>query len=664
MYRKLHGDMTNRLFRIGSLVNLGHWPIVAVLLVAFSVPTINVLWFMSRAVQNERLAVQQTLTDVYKGQLESLARRLNVYWEAQADALAHNEASAGEVFEALVLAGAADTVIVYDGLGSVIYPVDPALVIEPVSGESLEWMQARNLEYDKLDHFAAAEAYSIIAGEEVNINMVARAIQAQARCLIKAGRGLSAITLLTRAFNDERFRLATIDGGRLFAPNAQLLALELMADSTHPQYDATWADLRRRISDYNDLALPSSQRRFLMERLQGLASTGTNIPTFAAEMLAADYLRTQPDPPQDSVLDHSGLDGLWRIASPDRSVVAVFHEDRLRANLQAVIDLQLPIPGMIVELLPPGINPAQPSPIMEADAGKYLPHWRLALSFTGAEPLSAVAARQSARYLWIGGISVVLTLLMAGLVVRLVSAQVRLARLKNDLVATVSHELKTPLASVRAVIDTLLEGRYRDEKELAEYLKIGSEEAERLTRLIDNFLTFSRIEGNKQTFEFEEVEIGRIVNTAYNSIRKRFDAAEHRLVIDVASDLPMVVGEIDSLVTVLDNLLENAYKYSGEEKHVTVRAYADNGNVCIEVEDNGIGLSRAAARNVFNRFYQVDQTSTRSGRGCGLGLSIVKFIVGAHGGTVSVLSEPNSGSVFKVTLPAAPRPQLTVAKGG
>ena len=134
--------------------------------------------------------------------------------------------------------------------------------------------------------------------------------------------------------------------------------------------------------------------------------------------------------------------------------------------------------------------------------------------------------------------------------------------------------------------------------------------------------------------------------------------------IDVASDLPMVVGEIDSLVTVLDNLLENAYKYSGEEKHVTVRAYADNGNVCIEVEDNGIGLSRAAARNVFNRFYQVDQTSTRSGRGCGLGLSIVKFIVGAHGGTVSVLSEPNSGSVFKVTLPAAPRPQLTVAKGG
>lgn len=655
--------MANRLFRIGPLGNLGLWPIVAVLLVAFSVPTINVLWFMSRAVQNERLAVQQTLTEVYKGQLESLARRLNVHWETQADALARSEASAGEIFKALVLADVADTVIIYDSLGTVIYPVEPALVVEPILGESIEWIQAQNLEYRKADHLAAAEAYSIIAVKEANIDMAARATQAQARCLIKAGQRLSAITILTRASIDEKFRLATVSGGRLFAPNAQLLALELMADSTHPQYNETLADLRRRVSDYSELAVPSSQRRFLMERLQDLDPASANFPTFAAEMLAADYLRREPAPPQDSVLDRSGLDGLWRIASPDNTVVAVFHEDRLRANLQAIIDSELPVLGMRVELLPPGIDPARPSPIMESEAGKYLPDWRLALSFNGEEPLSAVAARQSARYLWIGGISVVLTLLMAGLVVRLVGAQVRLARLKNDLVATVSHELKTPLASVRAAIDTLLEGRYRDETELAEYLKIGSEEAERLTRLIDNFLTFSRIEGNKQTFEFDEVDISGIVDTAYDSIRKRFDRAEHRLTIDVAPDLPKVVGDSDALVTVLDNLLENAYKYSGDEKLVTLRAYAENGNVCLEVEDNGIGLSRAAARKVFNRFYQVDQTSTRSGHGCGLGLSIVKFIVAAHGGTVSVESEPESGSVFKVTLPAPPRNELTAAEG-
>ena len=619
---------------------------------------------MTRAVQNERLAVQQTLTEVYKGQLEGLGRRLTAYWDDQVDALTPIEGPAGEIFEALVLADVADTIIVYDGSGKVLYPVDPVLAVEQVPDESADWPRAQKLEYDKVDPLAAAEAYSIIAGDVANVNLAARATQAQARCLIKADQRPSAIALLTRASSDHRFHLATIDGGRLFAPNAQLLALELMADSTHPQYDETSADLRRRLSDYSDPALPSSQRRFLMERMQDLTPSLPDFPTYVAEILAADYLRTEPAPPQDPVLGRSAPGGLWRIASAGNTLVAVFHEDSLRANLQDIIDSELPALGMIVELLPPGIDSAEPSPTMEADAGSYLPDWRLALSFSGAEPLSAVADRRSSMYLWIGGVSVVLTLLTAGLVTRLVGAQVRLARLKNDLVATVSHELKTPLASVRAVIDTVLEGRYRDEAELTEYFRIGSEEAERLTRLIDNFLMFSRIEHNKQTFDFDEVEISGIVDTAYESIHKRFEGQRHHLAIDVASDLPKVLGDSDALITVLDNLLENAYKYSGDKKFVTLRAYADNGSVCLEVEDEGLGLSRAAAKKVFNRFYQVDQTSTRSGRGCGLGLSIVKYIVTAHSGTISVESELNRGSVFKVTLPEVPQSELTAAGDG
>lgn len=638
--------------KMGSSASLGLWPMVAVIVIAVSVSTISVLWFMNRAVQNERLAVRQTLTEVYRGQLASLARRLVAFGENQTAALAHDEPSAAEDFEAIVLADVADTVIIYDDLGRVLYPFDPVIVVERVPDESIDWIRAQKLEYNELDYLEAAEAYRIISATASNINIAAHAIQAQARCLIKAGRRRSAITLLTEAFNDENFRLASINGGRLFALNAQLLALELMADSAGPEYDEMLADLRSRVSDYSDPAIPSTQRRFLMERLQDLAPSDPDFPTYAAEILAADYLRTQPARPQDYALGRAGTDGLWRRMSPDNTVVAVFREDRLRANLQEIIDFELPVLGMIVELLPPGINPAQASSIMEADAGSYLPDWRLALSFSGIEPLSLMADRRSAMYLWIGGISVVLTLLMAGLVIRLVSAQVRLAQLKNDLVATVSHELKTPLASVRAVIDTVLEGRYRDEAELAEYFQIGAEETDRLTRLIDKFLTFSRIERNQQTFEFNEVEIKEIMDSAYASIHRRFDAQRHRLTLDVASNLPKVIGDSDTLVTVLDNLLENAYKYSGEHKLVTLRAYADKGNVCLEVEDNGIGLSQVAAKKVFNRFYQVDQTSTRSGRGCGLGLSIVKYIVTAHRGTVSVESEPNSGSVFKVTLPA------------
>jgi len=108
---------------------------------------------------------------------------------------------------------------------------------------------------------------------------------------------------------------------------------------------------------------------------------------------------------------------------------------------------------------------------------------------------------------------------------------------------------------------------------------------------------------------------------------------------------------------VLLNLLDNAYKYSNEEKHIVLRGYRENGHVCFAVQDNGIGLSSRVAGKIFDRFYQVDQSLSRPGSGCGLGLSIVKFIVSAHGGSVKVDSRPGQGSTFTVRLPAAPDEQ-------
>jgi signal transduction histidine kinase len=125
--------------------------------------------------------------------------------------------------------------------------------------------------------------------------------------------------------------------------------------------------------------------------------------------------------------------------------------------------------------------------------------------------------------------------------------------------------------------------------------------------------------------------------------------------VKIAPDLPTVVGDRDALVTVALNLLDNAFKYSENERQITVRLYSDDSDVCFEVEDNGIGLSPRAVRRIFERFYQVDSRLSRSAGGCGLGLSIVKFIVDAHGGSVGVTSRPGEGSVFRVKLPAVRR---------
>ncbi len=136
-------------------------------------------------------------------------------------------------------------------------------------------------------------------------------------------------------------------------------------------------------------------------------------------------------------------------------------------------------------------------------------------------------------------------------------------------------------------------------------------------------------------------------------MRERFDARGCRFDIQAENDLPSLVGDPDALTTALINLLENAHKYSGDIKHVTLRARAENGNVVFSVSDNGVGIAPRETKRVFQRFYQVDQRLSREGSGCGLGLSIVQFIVTAHHGNVSVNSRLGCGSTFAISIPTA-----------
>jgi signal transduction histidine kinase len=255
------------------------------------------------------------------------------------------------------------------------------------------------------------------------------------------------------------------------------------------------------------------------------------------------------------------------------------------------------------------------------------------------------------------GIGVILAAALS--VAGYLSRQMRLARLKNDLIATVSHELKTPLSSMRVLVDTLVAGRCRDEQQAREYYQMIARENERLSRLIENFLTFSRMERNKVAWELVELDVGHIVSAAAESesVQERFSRPGCELRVDVAANLPGVRGDRDALVTVLLNLLDNAYKYTGDAKRIDLRARAEGDCVCLSVSDNGIGLSRRGAKRIFDRFYQADERLSRAAGGCGLGLSIVKFIVDAHGGAVDVASRAGEGSTFTVRLPAAPPAQ-------
>jgi signal transduction histidine kinase len=269
----------------------------------------------------------------------------------------------------------------------------------------------------------------------------------------------------------------------------------------------------------------------------------------------------------------------------------------------------------------------------------------------------AGAKRKAQVYVWVGGLVVGLVIALAVLALGLIRRQTALTQLRNDLVANVTHELKTPLASTRLFVETLLDSERLDEKTAREYLQLIARENLRLSRLIDNFLTFSRIERNKYTFDFKEVPAENIAGAAVTAVRERFQTPGCHFEALIPPNLPTVRADADAMVTALLNLLDNAYKYSGESKQITFSVGAENGSVVFAVKDNGIGLSARDAKQVFKRFYQVNQHLSRSSGGAGLGLSIVQFIVTAHQGTVRVESELERGSKFTVSIPAADRRQ-------
>jgi signal transduction histidine kinase len=608
---------------------------------------------MNVAIRNVRLAVQQKVADAYRGALAEAAAEVDDRWEGLAAALAQSVADAGPArsFADLVGSGACDSLITYDPAKQAGYPTPPLPATPVQAAKTDEWNRAEHLENDLRGFPAAARAYAEAARLAPGKDLAALALLAQARCQARAGDGDGAVTTLMRIAADPAYADTRDQQGRFIVPAAQLRALELLRDSDRPERKDILEALARRLTDYGEPLLPSSQRVFLMRRLQEIAPDCPPFPTLAGEELAAECLARSPLSATPSALTPAGIEGVWQLASPDGHAVAFFRQQSVVRESERLLSARAALAQVTVTVLPPGRALAGRPAFLTAPLGSRLAGWQVALQLPDPDPFAAAARRQVAAYVWTGFLVIVVIALAALLAARYLLGQVRLARLKNDFLATVSHELKTPLSSMRVLVDTLLDGHYRDQQQAVEYLQLLAKENLRLSRLIDNFLTFSRMERNKVAFDCQPLRPDEIVNEAVESVRDRFESAGFKLDVEPSPGLPTVNGDRDALVTVMLNLLDNAYKYSGAGKRVRVRAYGQDRNMCLEVQDNGIGISRRAARKIFDRFYQVDRSLSRNAGGCGLGLSIVKFIISAHGGTVQVKSQPGKGSTFTVLLP-------------
>ncbi len=281
------------------------------------------------------------------------------------------------------------------------------------------------------------------------------------------------------------------------------------------------------------------------------------------------------------------------------------------------------------------------------------PAWQAQLYLVDDSAIRDEVRDQFKIYAWTALISVVAICGIAAAAGLTVSRQLRLHELKSTSLATIAHELRTPLSSMRMLVDTIREGRCPEAEKQAEYLDLIAAENLRLSRLTENFLALSRLESGRRKFDFASLAPISIAAQASQMLASRLTVPDCEFREEIESGLPEVRGDRDALVTVLTNLLENALKYSGTEKQIGLHVSAESAGVKFAVSDNGIGLSEADRRHIFDPFFQADQKLSRTREGCGLGLSIVREIVAAHGGKIEVTSEENRGSTFTFTLPVA-----------
>jgi signal transduction histidine kinase len=293
---------------------------------------------------------------------------------------------------------------------------------------------------------------------------------------------------------------------------------------------------------------------------------------------------------------------------------------------------------------------------------KYDVGWPIPFIFTdwylGIRMRNMTEEQWSRRYFSANlSLSILTALVLIGGVVtalRSASRAMKLSQMKAEFVSNVSHELRTPLASIRVFGEFLKLGRVRQPDKIQEYGEYIETESRRLTQLINNILDFSKIESDQKSYNFERTSIENVVIDTLKTFEVALEQNGFTLHLERPSlALPNVLIDQDAIEQAFINLLDNAVKYSGDSKEIEVKLGEQSDMVTISVIDHGVGIASEEREKVFEKFYRVGNCLVHDVKGSGLGLSIVKHIVEAHHGRVTVESEPGRGSAFIIHLPVA-----------
>ncbi len=290
-------------------------------------------------------------------------------------------------------------------------------------------------------------------------------------------------------------------------------------------------------------------------------------------------------------------------------------------------------------------------PFVAEEVNQLLPRWEIAAYLTDPDVISS-RAHVTTMVMWI--LILILFVSIAGggvLILRSAYAEVKLAQQKTTFVANVSHELKTPLTSIRMFAEMLKDGRLGDGKKRAHYLDIMVSETERLTRLINNVLDFSRMERGEKRYTMKRCDMVEVCASVVDSQRARLENNGFEVTFATHTGALYVKADEEAIKQAVVNLLSNAEKYSDDTKQIGVDVSRNDGFAVIGISDRGTGIPAGEGDKIFGEFYRVDDTLTSKVKGAGLGLTIARRILRDHGGDIRYAARAGGGSTFQLMLP-------------
>ncbi|MCH7558045.1 MAG: hypothetical protein IIB56_11380 [Planctomycetes bacterium] len=402
-------------------------------------------------------------------------------------------------------------------------------------------------------------------------------------------------------------------------------------------------EITERLLTFQENAAPN----LLAKVPRNMENSRNALKRFTLDIAGRTYLVSIPGEREGNGNEDNGIWGL------------LLSSEQLKANLLAPIirqhvsseDIHWIVKGRDGQAILKSDDSASGSMTVRANFAGNFPPWSLELYQQDPRLFETLLTSRRGIYLYMFVLLAGILIFGLTLTIRIVTHELELGKMKSDFVSTISHEFKSPLTSIRQLSEMLQAGRVPSEERRQRYYNVLLEQSERLSLLIDNILDFAKMEEGKKEFEFEMVDMGPLLEELVSTIQQQVRHEGFTVQAEIDKPLPSIQVDRAAITQAITNLIDNAIKYSAGAKKVFVRGFTENQYLIIAVQDFGLGIEPEEIDKVFERFYRGGDELTRTVKGSGLGLTLVKQIVQAHHGSVHVESEPGRGSTFSIRLP-------------